>query len=490
MKTSSQNIRLIFGLKLRQLRLDQGLNLSQLSAKAGISVSYLNEIEKGKKYPKPEKIGKLATSLNVPYDELVSLRLTRNLSPITQLIETNVLSELPLDFFGIGQGELIELLSVAPLKLSAFVDSIIQIARKYDIQVEQFFYSVMRSYQEMHDNYFPELESAAREFREELGLIPGNYANINILQRYLTQTDDYEVVPDGLADYQELKDVSYAIKKQGKKTWLLLNPNLNETQRLFILGREAGFKYLNLKIRSYAPSWIGANSFEEVLNNFKAHYFSSAILLHERIFLRGLMNFISQKKFDANGVIQLIESTACSPETFLLRITSLVPRYLKFTELFFFRYNHDLQDDTYRQTKEMYASGLRQETQIDLFSKSCQRYAAITSLSGHKHDAPTTTVYDLNYDNSDFRFLIVGIAGNMSPSEHQKYFVGIGFRINDRFRKWTKFVDDKAIPRKSISKQWIMDTSDKCIDGLENIEAFDRNEAMKSIRTTIESLQS
>ena len=53
---NSQNLRFILGLKLSQLRKEQGLSLKELAGKAGIAISYLNEIEKGKKYPKPEKI--------------------------------------------------------------------------------------------------------------------------------------------------------------------------------------------------------------------------------------------------------------------------------------------------------------------------------------------------------------------------------------------------------------------------------------------------
>ena len=55
-------------LKLRQLRIDKGYSLSQLSEKSGISISYLNEIEKGKKYPKTEKIIALGEALGCSYE--------------------------------------------------------------------------------------------------------------------------------------------------------------------------------------------------------------------------------------------------------------------------------------------------------------------------------------------------------------------------------------------------------------------------------------
>ncbi|MCD8540807.1 MAG: helix-turn-helix domain-containing protein, partial [Leadbetterella sp.] len=56
MKEKTDPIRLIFGLKLKQFRLEKGWSLQELSDRSDISPSYLNEIEKGKKYPKTDKI--------------------------------------------------------------------------------------------------------------------------------------------------------------------------------------------------------------------------------------------------------------------------------------------------------------------------------------------------------------------------------------------------------------------------------------------------
>jgi transcriptional regulator with XRE-family HTH domain len=46
-----------------------------------LSKSYLNEIEKGKKYPKTDKII-LLREIEVSYDSMVSLKLDNNLAPI------------------------------------------------------------------------------------------------------------------------------------------------------------------------------------------------------------------------------------------------------------------------------------------------------------------------------------------------------------------------------------------------------------------------
>ena len=70
------NLRYIFGMKLRSFRQEKGFGLKQLAALTGLSASYINEIEKGKKYPKAEKIMMLAEGLGVEYDDLVSISMT------------------------------------------------------------------------------------------------------------------------------------------------------------------------------------------------------------------------------------------------------------------------------------------------------------------------------------------------------------------------------------------------------------------------------
>ena len=92
---NQDNIRLVFGLKLKQLRLDKSLSLSDLSQRTGLSISYINEIEKGKKYPKSDKIIALSRALEVEYDSLVSIKLRKKVEPISGLLQSNILTELP-----------------------------------------------------------------------------------------------------------------------------------------------------------------------------------------------------------------------------------------------------------------------------------------------------------------------------------------------------------------------------------------------------------
>ena len=109
MNLNTEALRFVLGIKIKQLRLDQKFSLKQLSESSGLSLSYISEIEKGKKYPKPEKLFQLSKALGVSFDELVSLNLEQNDQSISVLLNSPLLNVLPLKEFGISLSEIFEL---------------------------------------------------------------------------------------------------------------------------------------------------------------------------------------------------------------------------------------------------------------------------------------------------------------------------------------------------------------------------------------------
>jgi transcriptional regulator with XRE-family HTH domain len=170
MDNKKNYIKLIFGLKLKQLRQEKQLSLIELAEKSSLSVSYINEIEKGKKYPKAEKIALLAQALGVNYDNLVSLRLSKNLTPIAELIDSNILEMLPLDHYGININKFISLMSDASYQLSALVATVIDLARNTEMSQNNFSRTALRIYKEINENYFEEIENSVDKFVDEFNI--------------------------------------------------------------------------------------------------------------------------------------------------------------------------------------------------------------------------------------------------------------------------------------------------------------------------------
>lgn len=61
------------GTVVRRERRERGLTLKQLAARAILSVVYLGEIERGKKYPSPVTLERLADALELSTPDLLEL---------------------------------------------------------------------------------------------------------------------------------------------------------------------------------------------------------------------------------------------------------------------------------------------------------------------------------------------------------------------------------------------------------------------------------
>lgn len=456
MAYNSEKIRLLFGLKIKQLRIDKGLSLNEVAQKAGLSVSYLNEIEKGKKHPKSEKIMALATALATDYDTLVSLKLSKKLEPISELLETNILSELPLDMFGIEPASLLELMSAAPTKLSAFVSTIIEICRSHKMGVEQFYFSVLRSYQEMHDNYFEDLEAAADQFLKSFHPAQNRPISAEWLEGFLTTQFDYKLEEYDQHSQPEL--ISLRSVYIPKKNKLLINKELGSEQRIFTLAREVGYQYMKIKNRPLMSTAIEVNSFDEVLNNFKASYFARAILMNRQVMIRKLEDFFNRKHWNGDAFLAMIQTFNVTPEMLLHRVSNLMTSHFGIKQLFFLRFNNKPGENRFYLTKEMHLAKLH-NPHATLGEFYCRRWVALTSLQtlaklqtdGTWEGDPLCHAQISTYIDSGSEYLVISLAKPSPPSTNNSS-VTLGFAIDDQLRKVVSFLKDPALPKRNVSE--------------------------------------
>ncbi len=228
-------IKMIFGFKAKYLRQQHGLSLEELAERAGLSKSYLHEIEKGKKYPKVNRIHALAEALGVEYDFMVSTRASKKLQPIVDLLSSDFVKEFPLELFGISPEKLFELFSNTPDKVNAFISTIFKITRNYQMEREHLYLAALRSYQDMYDNYFPELEGAVRAFRLENELPAGMPVATEVLERLLEERYGVRVDRERMAEMEPLRQQRSYYKVSNRTFYL--NKGLSSAQLNFLLGR-------------------------------------------------------------------------------------------------------------------------------------------------------------------------------------------------------------------------------------------------------------
>ncbi|MEL7268715.1 MAG: helix-turn-helix domain-containing protein [Bacteroidota bacterium] len=439
-------IKLIFGLKLKQIRSKRNLSLFGLSKLTGLSKSYLNEIEKGKKYPKTDKIALLADKLNVSYDSMVSLKLDRNLAPVGELLQSKVLKELPLELFGIKESDLIDIVANAPTKVNAFISTIIEIAKHYDFGKESFYLAALRSYQEANQNFFPELEKAVLTFAEQYQINLDSSVSSAELEEILVEEYGYTINNEDLVMHSELDNLR-SIFVPKTKTLLVAN-HVDEAQRTFIYAKEIGYNYLKIEERLYTFTWIKFENFDQVFNNFCASYFAGALIIPREMVQNHLETFLAKSHFDKSFLAKMTKRFNSSPESLYQRLTNLLPSDYQLENLFFLRFSHKKGSQRFDITKELHLTHQHSPHGNETNEKYCRRWASIRVLQeietrGEEHHME---VQISHYPNEDLSYLIFASA-TKDPFRQDLYrSVGIGLLINDTLRKKVNFLNDSAIP--------------------------------------------
>ncbi len=459
MSIGTDKVKIIFGLKIRQLRLDKKLSLSEVADKSNLSISYLNEIEKGKKYPKTEKIMALARAFEVDYDSLVSLKLNKQLEPIAELLNSNILTELPLEIFGIEPSDFIELMSQAPAKISAFISTIIEISRNYDMRVEQFYFSVLRSYQEMHDNYFEDLEEAAQKFRNLFEIPATTSPNEQLLKGILESFYQYRIEEFTPEQYPDLITVRSVFDPKNNK--LLINKTLSTEQKAFSYGREIGYQYLQLKNRPMISSVLEVESFEQVLNNFRASYFAGAILINKDILVGRLTYFFASPKWDAAMLLNIMRLFSVTPEVFMHRLSNVMTSHFKIKNLFFLRFNNQVDHDVFHLTKEMHLTKLHTPHGTAMNEHYCRRWLSLTILkdleneqkvNGYNAEEVICKAQISEYIDTENNYLVICVAKPSPPNQIVNSSITLGFAIDDNLKSSVNFLGDSALPHRKVNE--------------------------------------
>jgi transcriptional regulator with XRE-family HTH domain len=449
MALGEENIKLIFGLKLRQLRTAKKWSQSELSEKSGLSVSYLNEIEKGKKYPKGEKIATLATVLDVPYDRMVSIKLDKQLAPVGEILNTRLLDELPLELFGIDKGKLIEIISNAPLKVSAFISTIAQIANTYNLTQENMYFAMLRSYQEMHDNYFEEIEKEASRFRKEYNLSSDGVISSDVLKEILRAKFGYTVEENDLKEYPELTHIRSVFIEEAKK--ILINAKMAENQKAFLYAKEIGYQFLEMSgERAVMTPWPRATSFDHVLNNSRASYFAGAVLISPEGLGKQLEAFFAQPKWNDKALLNILESYNSSPEMFMIRLLNIIPKHFGLSGMFFMRFDHAKKEQATSLKKQLHLSRTRNPKNITLLEKHCREWLD-ASVFNELGDGPKAHCHRFVTKKGDQKFMVMALSRPMKRNANAALSVLVGFEETSAFGKKVVFANDASITETILS---------------------------------------
>lgn len=458
MTVSSQNLRFIMGFKLKQFRLEKELSLKELAEKTQLSVSYLSEIEKGKKYPKPEKILQLAQALGVSFDELVSLQVKKELDPLPIIFSSPVLREFPFRMYGISPQDLLSLITGDPARSGALIRTFLEIGQTYDMRVEHLLFAALRSYQQMHQNYFEEIEDAVEAFVARNGCQATPPVSAMELQRCLEENYGYSIDEEQLSSHPELRAFRSVLAGSNPPR-LLIQKDLIPSQKAYLFAREIGYHFLNLTERGRSPSWMKIESFEQLLNSFKASYFGGALLMPRKRFTEAIGNFLSLQRWDGDAFIGLIAEFGVTPEMLLYRISAILPRFFGIRDIIFFRFSHPQESSDFQLDKMFNMSQVFIPHDIGGKEHHCQRWTAIKLLkqlsenhADYSASRPLLGVQRLNFLDLKTEMFSVTFAHPSLTRPGVDISGTLCFVINDPFKKGVRFWNDPEVASVEVNE--------------------------------------
>ncbi|MHB8854687.1 MAG: helix-turn-helix domain-containing protein [Ignavibacteriaceae bacterium] len=465
MMTKGNYIKLIFGLKLKQMRQDKNMLLSDLASRSSLSVSYLNEIESGKKYPKADKIALLADALGVSYDKMVSLKLMRNLIPIEDFLESNILEQLPLDHYGIDINKLILLMANSSPQLSALIAAFIEMAKTSEQSQNNFSRTALRTFKEFNDNYFDEIEVAVKKFMKENKITESPRIEFSHLKAILELKYKYEIDESSLNHYPDLEELRAVVLKQ-KKNKLLLNKRLSEAQGAFVAGKELAYVYLGIKDRSFIYSSMRLNTFDHLLNYFKASYFSTSLMINSNLLVSDLEAFFQRNKWGENKFLALINKYNATTEMFFQRITNLSTKYFGLNKLFFLRFNYDASSKEYKLSNELRLNTRRNPGGYQANEHYCRRWVSFETLTkmemilkkDKKFNGRTAGIIHSKFHDSNDEYLCISVAQKGNLQKNILSSLTVGFQLDENLKQKIKFWNDPKIPVRIVN-----DTCEKCM---------------------------
>jgi len=320
----------------------------------------------------------------------------------------------------------------------------------------------------MYDNYFDDLEESAQQFRKLFEIGNTISPNETLLAEILENFYGYHIEEFSKEAYPDL--VSIRSIYDPKTCKLLINRDLSTEQRTFTYGREIGYQFLQLKNRSYISSVIEVESFEQVLNNFRASYFAGAILINKSLLIDRLIYFFASPKWDSSMLLSIMKLFSVTPEVFMHRFTNIVSSHFKIKNLFYLRFNNQIDNELFYLNKEMHLTKLHTPHGTAMNEHYCRRWMSLTLLKdleniqkqyGYNAEELICNAQISEYIDTENNYLVICLAKPSPPNLKINSSITIGFAIDDNLKSVVNFLSDSALTHRKVNE-----TCERC--GLEN----------------------
>jgi XRE family transcriptional regulator, fatty acid utilization regulator len=299
------------GHRIRTLRMANKLGLRELARRAEISPGFLSKIEDGGKMPTVGTIDRLARALDTTTSALVAAEERPDVRESGRAIAA--VEKIPFRELALSAGRLVLDAARVPPRLG-------------DVGAEHLLRAAVRGRieQQVSDD---EIERRADEFRASMPAVdPGAWEAH--LRTWLLDTRQIRVEALPVRQRPALRGERAVLVGRPPRL-LLLNPELSDEQRLFVLAREAGYVtcgLLEARSRVYPPD--REHSFDQVFNDYRASYFAAALVVPSFELVEKLTTVLESLEWRPDAFERVLDSYRglATDETVMYRFSQVMAR--------------------------------------------------------------------------------------------------------------------------------------------------------------------
>ena len=239
-----------------------------------------------------------------------------------------------------------------------------------------------------------------------------------------------------------------------------------------------------------------AKNFEQVLNHYKASYFSVALLINKETFVKDVESFFSLEKWNGQTFLGLMEKYQVSPEMMFHRLTSLLPKFFGLSKLYFIRTVHDPDKNSFEIDKELHLNHKHHPHGNGLFEHYCRRWQALSLLKDlhqlqkeGKYAGTLVGAQRSIYHNTNDEYLSFTLSRAAHPAPGRNVSVTIGLLLDDSIRQKIKFWNDPAIIVREVNNTCQRCPIEDCADRAAPATIVERRQRTKRIQDKLEELK-
>ena len=494
----------IFGLKLRYYRENygkenedggkKGMTPDTLAKKTGLSKSYLNEIEKGKKFPKIEKIGLLAEALGIDRDILIAEKGPPALEPVIDFLQLDLVRLIPEEILEVDYSKFFEFVAQADLGIGAFFTTINRVVKNYKMNKGHFFETLLHSHIKLHRNYFEEIENEASQVKNTKMADHTGPLTSTVLERTLLERYAVKVERSSLAKKEALSGThSYFSSK--KKT-LFLNSGLTSGEENYSMAYEIAFQEKQMDRQLFANPPYRKDSFMQLHNHYKAKYFAGALLMDEKTVTNEMREIFEKKEWEPGSLVALTKKYNVSAELLLNRWANLIQERFGINNIFLIKIKSNAGYEKFDMSDTLNFFHLYEPIIYEKNEHFCRRWVSIKTVKSLKREKDSNRMIDgvqisKYWKPGSGSYLCLSIAQkDMLESKGKEGFsFTLGLQINEKLHRHIKFLDEDSLTVRQVyttcEQCGVVKCGDRAAEEKENTE----EEKYQQIETALRELQ-